>query len=328
MASRHINSFLTKSWPQRYRTARFYFRQGLAKLPYLPVPVRLKITPAKQIEFWWSRVSPFFDANRGFFDYWADDVGDLRFLWKILEPGMVFMDIGAYQGIYSLVAGNKLRQGGTIIAFEPSPRDYRRLRMHLRLNGLSSARAENLALSATAARTTFFQVTSGDTTRNGMRAPASSDAVAEISVEAISLDQYVTRHQLTRLDIIKLDVEGGEMDVLRGAVNTVATFRPILICEVLDATTHVWGYNACEIISTLQDQGYDWFEFTEDGSTVPHQMQREYPRVKNYLAVPHEKCGALALQRTHRELERRHVFESCRPGRPRDLRCLLRSSRF
>jgi FkbM family methyltransferase len=294
MASRHINSFLMKSWPQRYRTAQFCFRQGLAKLPYLPVPVRLRISPAEQIEFWWSRVIPFFDENRGFFDYWADDVGDLRFLWRILEPGMVFMDIGAYQGIYSLVAGNKLQQDGTIIAFEPSPREYRRLRMHLCLNGLSGARAEQIALGATAKPTTFFQVITGDTARNGLRPPACSDPVAKISVNLISLDDYVTRRQLTRLDIIKLDVEGGEMDVLRGAAGVLAKFRPLLICEVLDATTQVWGYNARQIISTLQDEGYDWFEFTEDGSAVPHAIQDEYPRVKNYLAVPKEKCGSPA----------------------------------
>jgi FkbM family methyltransferase len=168
--------------------------------------------------------------------------------------------------------------------------------MHLRLNRLSSACAERFALGATASRAKFFQVTAGDTTRNGMRAPASSDSVAEISVEAISLDQYVARRQLTRLDIIKLDVEGGEMDVLHGAAGVLAKFRPLLICEVLDATTQVWGYNACEIISTLQDQGYDWFEFTEDGSTVPHAIQDEYPQVKNYLAVPREKCNQLAAR--------------------------------
>jgi FkbM family methyltransferase len=296
MVSRHINSFLMKSWPQRYRTAQFYFRRGLAKLPYLPVPLRLKISATEEIRLWWSQFVPFFDEHRGFLHYWADDENDLRFLWKILEPGMVFMDIGAYKGIYSLVAGKKLRRDGMVIAFEPSPREYRRLCMNLRLNRMSSARAEMLALGSTTKQTTFFQVSSGDTARNGLRAPATSDPVTKISVDAISLDEYVARHPLKRLDVIKIDVEGGEIDVLGGAVGVLAEFRPILICEVLDATTNVWGYNARQIISTLQNLGYHWFEFAEDGSTVPHEIQNEYPRVKNYLAVPREKCGLAALR--------------------------------
>jgi FkbM family methyltransferase len=296
MASRHISSFLGKSWPDRYQTAQFYLRRGLAKLPYLPVPLRLKISATKEIRLWWSEFVPFFNEHRGFLDYWADDENDLRFLWKILEPGMVFMDIGAYKGIYSLVAGKKLRRSGLVIAFEPSPREYRRLCMNLRLNRMSSTRAEMLALGATAKQTTFFQVSSGDTARNGLRAPAISDPVTKISVEAISLDQYVARHPMERLDVIKIDVEGGEIDVLAGAAGVLAKFRPILICEVLDAATMVWGYDARQIISTLQNLDYDWFEFTADGSTMPHEIQIEYPHVKNYLAVPREKRGLPELR--------------------------------
>lgn len=294
MASNHVSNFLVKSWAERYRTARFYLRQGLAKLPYLPVPVRLQVSAGEVIEIWWSHVVPFFDENRGFLDYWGHDAGDLRFLWKILKPGMVFMDIGANQGIYSLVAGKKLQRDGMVIAFEPSPREYQRLCMHLRWNGMSGARAEKLALGATAARTAFFQVTSGDTTRSGLRSPVGSDSVSEIFVDAVNLDQYAESHRLERLDVVKLDVEGGEIDVIRGASAVLSRFRPILICEVLDTASQAWGYDARQIITSLQESGYVWFDSSDDGSALPHEIQSEYPRVKNYLAIPREKCGLVA----------------------------------
>lgn len=294
MALRHITNLMLKSWPERYRIARYYFRRGLAKLPYLPTPVRLKVSPAEEIDFWWSQVVPYFDESRRFLDYWGHDVGDLRFLWKALKPGMVFMDIGAYQGVYSVVAGKKLRQDGMVIAFEPSPREYHRLRLHLCWNGMSHAHAEMLALGAVAARTAFFQVVSGDTTRNGLRAPASSDSVDTISVDAVSLDYYVASRRIERVDIIKLDVEGGEIDVFRGAATVLTKFRPILICEVLDAATKVWGYDARQIILTLKNYGYDWFDIKDDGSTVPHEIQPEYPQVKNFVAIPREKRALLA----------------------------------
>ena len=294
MASRYIESFLQKSWSERYRTGRFYFRQGLAKIPFLPTPVRLQISPTEDVVFWWSRVVPYFHENRNFFDYWGQDAGDLRFLCKMLQPGMVFMDIGAFRGVYSLVAAKRLRGNGLVIASEPSPRDYNRLCMHLRLNRIFAARAELLALGAQSARSTFFQVVSGDTTRNGLRPPASSDPIAEISVQTISLDQYVAHHQVERVDVIKLDVEGGEIDVLRGAADVFIRLRPVLICEVLDAATQVWGYDARDIISVVQAYDYEWFDCREDGSLVRHESRDSYAQVKNYFAIPREKCHLYA----------------------------------
>ena len=292
-----MQNFLQKSWPQRVETMQFYFRQGLSKVPYLPVPVRLKVSPSREIGFWWSQIVPYFDSNRGFFDYWGEDVGDLRFLWKALDPGMVFMDLGAYQGIYSVVAGKKLQGARNIFAFEPSPREFRRLRLHLRWNRLSTTRAEMLALGARKSKTAFFQVKSGDTTRNGLRAPDSSDTVTEIPVNIISLDEYVREQNIQRVDVIKLDVEGGEIDVLRGAAKVFGEMRPLLICEVLDATTHAWGYDASEIIRAVRNYDYDWFDFNSDGSLEPHAERQSYPRVKNYLAVPREK-RELVMQRS------------------------------
>ena len=96
----------------------------------------MKMSPSDEIQFWWSYVVPYFDATRGFFDYWGHDLGDLRFLWRNLKPGIVFLDIGAHHGIYSIVAAKKLGTNGTVVAFEPSSREYRRLRLHLRLNRL------------------------------------------------------------------------------------------------------------------------------------------------------------------------------------------------
>jgi FkbM family methyltransferase len=297
MTSSHMQNFLQKSWPQRVETMQFYLRQALAKVPYLPVPVRLQVSRSQEIDFWWSQIVPYFDSNRGFFDYWGEDVGDLRFLWKALDPGMVFMDLGAYQGIYSVIAGKKLHGTGSIFAFEPSPREFHRLRLHLRWNRLSTARVEMLALGAEKSQTTFFQVKSGDTTRNGLRAPDSRDTVTEIPVNITGLDEYIREQNIQRVDVIKLDVEGGEIDVLRGAAKVFREQRPTLICEVLDATTRAWGYDASEIIRAVQSYDYDWFDFNSDGSLEPHAERHSYPRVKNYLAVPRERRD-FTLQRS------------------------------
>ncbi len=68
------------------------------------------------------------------FELWGWDVPELRFLWKFLSPGMVFLDIGAYHGLYSVLAAKKLGAQGRIVAFEPNPADCARIERHVSLN--------------------------------------------------------------------------------------------------------------------------------------------------------------------------------------------------
>jgi FkbM family methyltransferase len=292
MSWQRLKDFSKKPWSSKSSSLRFHIRVGLAKLPYLPILARLKVSPSKQITFWWSHVVEFFDPEKSFFDYWGKDLADLQFLWRFLQPGMVFMDIGAYQGIFTIVAANKLK-GGRIFAFEPSPREYRKLRTHLWLNGVSGVKAEKLALGESNGEVEFFQVVDGDETRNGLRPPQSDDRVRQISVRMTSLDEYIGKRKIDRVDIIKLDVEGGEIGVLRGAENLLRNMRPLVICEVLDATTQAWGYKTREIIRTLQKYDYEWFEIGENGSISPHIEREFYGIIKNYLAIPREKKAML-----------------------------------
>jgi FkbM family methyltransferase len=291
MVSHRFENFLNTPWDERFLTARFLVRKYLAKLPYAPVPVRMKMSQNDEIQFWWSYVVPYFSATRGFFDYWGHDLGDLRFLWKNLTPGMVFLDIGAHHGIYSIVAAKKLGANGTVVAFEPSPDEYRRLRLHTRLNRLSSVRTEPLALGSAPSTRTFFRVTSGDTTRGGLQPPASTDQVSKISVETARLDDYVSQFPLKRVDVVKLDVEGGEREVLEGASLVLTKLRPMFICEVLDAASQPWGYKAREIMLILQRFDFNWFDIRLDGSIAPHEIKAHYPEIRNYAAVPKEKCA-------------------------------------
>jgi FkbM family methyltransferase len=290
MEAHRIAHFFHKSWNDKLTTARYLIRKNLAKMPYAPVPVHMKLSENVELRFWWSYFVPYFDPGRRFFDYWGHDLYDLRFLWRNLRSGMVFLDIGAHHGIYSIVAAKRLGTDGIVVAFEPSLREFRRLRLHLRLNRMHWARPEPVAIGAAASNRRFFQVIEGDSTRGGLQPPATRDEIAETSVETVRLDDYVSRFPLKRVDIVKLDVEGGELEVLQGASNVLTTFRPVFICELLDAATHAWGYEAREIVLKFQSFGYSWFESRSDGSIVPHDIKDHYPDVRNYLAVPSERC--------------------------------------
>lgn len=294
MLAGHARNVVAKSLPQLCHSAQFRFRKTLSKIPYLPVPIRVSLPEQRSLRFWWSRLVPYHDPNRNFLDYWGHDTGDLRFLWRALEPGMTFLDVGANLGIYSLVAAHKLAGNGRVISFEPAPRECARLKLHFRWNGFHSpeARIERVALGADYGEQRFFEVrTGGDTSRNGLRVPQSKDGIREISTPVVTLDRYAAKRGLPKIDFIKLDVEGGEMDVLRGAPGTLLRHRPVLLCEVLDLATAPWDYPAREIVSALVDFGYRWFDVNLDGALSPHIPQRDYPAVRNYVAVPRESCA-------------------------------------
>jgi FkbM family methyltransferase len=223
------------------------------------------------------------------FDYWGDDVGDLRFVWKYLQPGMTFVDVGAFHGIYSTIAAKRLGDGSRVIAFEPSPRDRRRLQLHLRYNGIKSVVVEPYAVAAEGGEATLTVVVDGYTNMNSLRPPAVDHPVQLVVVQKIALDEYLHRNQIDKVDLMKVDAEGGELQILNGAKALLSRFRPLIICEVLDKVTRQWGYPGREIVERLRTYDYGWFEILPDGSLLPHHPRSEYPEVRNFLAVPREK---------------------------------------
>src|SRR5438309_4114648 len=94
-----------------------------------------------------------------------------EFLLEFLGPGMTFIDIGAHHGLYSLLASKKVGPSGRVVAFEPSPREFRRLRWNLALNRCRRVRAEPFALGATDGTADLFVCLGWDTGCNSLRPP-------------------------------------------------------------------------------------------------------------------------------------------------------------
>jgi FkbM family methyltransferase len=289
MIAGKILRFLGRPREQKRVTTRFFVQKALAKLPYAPIRARLALASGEELRFWWSYLPMSDHLDRPLWEYWGDDRGELRFLWQFLSPGMTFFDIGAYHGIFSLVAAKRLNSRGRVVAFEPSQRECRRFVFHMRWNGLRKIRLEPYAVSSTSGPLKFFAVASGHTTMNSLKKPPIESPIRETTVQAVSLDAYLRGCAITQIDLMKIDVEGGELEAFRGADRMLSVIRPILICEVLDWVTRPWGYPAREIVSCLRGHGYDWFDFRDDGTITPHAQRDEYPEIRNYLAVPREK---------------------------------------
>lgn len=137
---------------------------------------------------------------------------------RAVAPGMVALDIGANVGAYSMLLGQWVRPAGRVFAFEPAPRAFDGLVRHIRLNGLNDViRPLDAAVGERETQAEFLVMnTSGE---GRLAAPADRDAT-RLSVPVVTVDGFCAREGINP-DFIKIDVEGWELAVLRGARETI-----------------------------------------------------------------------------------------------------------
>jgi FkbM family methyltransferase len=138
--------------------------------------------------------------------------GQWRFAARFLEPGMTFFDIGANQGFYTILAAKRVGPTGRVFAFDPAPTEFSKLRWNLLLNRCRSVVREPQALGSHEGFTQFHLCLDHQGPMSSIRPPA-ADATARkktITVPITTLDTYVHRNEISSIDLIKLDVEGGE----------------------------------------------------------------------------------------------------------------------
>lgn len=220
--------------------------------------------------------------------------GEQSFLSCFLQNGMTALDIGAHHGFYTLLFSNKVGSHGSVIAFEPSPRELRKLRWNLALNRSRNVHLEPFALSSNGGMATLFVCLGQETGCNSLRPPAVSEPTQPVPVPVTTLDRYLEEHTVGPVDFIKIDVEGAELDVLKGAAKLLnCNSQPIIMCELADIRTEPWGYRSYEVYEFLETYGFRWFSVTPEGRLWPCPRREQYH--ENLIAIPGDKLSALAI---------------------------------
>ena len=150
-----------------------------------------------------------------------------------LKPGSVFYDVGANVGFFSLLAARLTGPQGNVISFEPLPENLDRLRENVERNHFSNVKIFPVALGA-ANQEQVFQVSERPTWGKLKDVgPAAPDKyLSDIRVGVRRLDDLVAEGAFPPPDLIKIDVEGAEVAVVEGAVETLARYGPALIIEL------------------------------------------------------------------------------------------------
>jgi FkbM family methyltransferase len=193
---------------------------------------------------------------------------ELSLLSRVLQPGMVFVDGGANDGLYSLVASRRVGSAGRVVAVEPSSREFERLAANIRLNGIKNTIQVRAALGGAAGTVTLAIAPEGHAGQNTVGTELANpniEPAAHESVALTTLDDLVSDHRLGRVDVIKLDVEGSEVLALAGARRVLERDRPLLLVEAEEERLASHGRRKEELVDALVGLGYRLHVF--DGTT-------------------------------------------------------------
>lgn len=214
---------------------------------------------------------------------------EVSFLIKALYPGMIFLDIGANFGLYSLVASRLVGSEGLVLAVEPNPVVMEYLTRNIQLNLANNVFVLEKALSNEFGKK-FLWIHAGDPF--GSSSLAKSDlSTKTMEVEATTLDALCG--DLPRLDLVKVDVEGWEARVLQGGLRTLRRWRPMVIFEVSPRRCEEPGVDQGEALSILEMCGYEFFVL--NGTNILRIGRRELATMLssidrvNVIAVSREK---------------------------------------
>lgn len=236
----------------------------------------------------------------------------------ILRPGSVALDGGANVGLHTIRMAEAIQPNGMVIAIEPSPEALRHLRTQLKqcLMPESLVRLLTSGLSDRSGEATFYQVVdpilhewSGLRHRSVLR----DREVKQIPIELTTLDQVCSG--LERLDFIKLDLEGAELDALRGGRRTLERFRPAITFEQDQQSPHYFNYTWHDLLTyftALQYEIYDLF-----GQRFTEAAMFDQCVVWDFVALPAEYANKdVVFGAVHRSMENAGVrFHAAGPAK-------------
>jgi FkbM family methyltransferase len=196
----------------------------------------------------------------------------------LLRPGDTVLDVGANLGFYTLTLARRV-PGLALHAFEPIPRTFAALERHLALNGVA-AKAYPFGFSDEAAEKTFYFYPEDSVNASAANLTGGAN-VAEVRCRVERLDDFVRREKVVP-DFVKCDVEGAELLVFKGGLETLGRHRPAILTEMLRKWSAPFGYHPNEIIELLAGLGYRCFTL-RSGELVPFARMDESTVETNFF---------------------------------------------
>lgn len=189
----------------------------------------------------------------------------LAFLGRLLSPGDTMLDVGANVGQFTVEGARAVGAHGRVVAIEAAPRHVAAIGSSISANNLSNVTVFDVAAGAVdgTARLTLPR-----NSNLGMFTLGNVVGDDFFDVDVRRIDDLLAKAGVSSLGLIKIDIEGSETNALRGAVQTLARFRPAILIELNESALVSCGSSARELKDFLATQGYRGWRIARDGTLM------------------------------------------------------------
>jgi FkbM family methyltransferase len=185
---------------------------------------------------------------------------ELEFIVGRLQPGMTFVDVGANVGLFSIPAAKKVKHGN-VYAFEPATWTFERLAKNAHLNNVRNLVSLRSAVGDYTGEAILQINAPGKDGLNTIGKPTHEDSevVNTERVPITTLDEFLIQNSISHVDVMKIDVEGAELFVFRGAAKLLGRPDAPLILYESGCLTKGFSYHPVETMWLLERHGYSFF---------------------------------------------------------------------
>jgi FkbM family methyltransferase len=205
--------------------------------------------------------------------------------YSLVKPGMTILDIGANMGYYTLIASRLVGETGHVYAFEAAPDNYELIVRNIRINGYRNVTVFNSAVSDAPGRSKLYLESSN--WGHSLASKNINDPAGSIDVDQVALDDLFTAGALGRqINLIKMDVQGAEGLVVKGAGKVLRQHRPTIMMELEPLRLRNLGSDSLELLRWFDKEGYG-VEVIEKDVALPSSPSLEG------ITLAAEKVGVL-----------------------------------
>ena len=200
------------------------------------------------------------------YNYGSYELPTMNFIQMNMTEGMNVLDIGGNVGLMTLTFANFAGKSGKVFTFEPEPRNFAKLTENIKLNNFTNTTINQVAVSSKEEKLKLYL---SNNNNSGVHSLIYNDDLKKefVEVDTVTIDKFLERNHISKLDMVKIDVEGSELDVLEGIENTLLKFKPVLIMEVVSQYLKSRGSSSVEFKRLMNSKfGYKAFLVNNDGS--------------------------------------------------------------
>jgi len=202
--------------------------------------------------------------------YWDFKAKDRDRLYSLVKKGDIIFDVGTNIGETLLNFAKLTGEKGYVYGFEPDEENYRNVQKNISLNNFKNIHVFNNAVSDKKETVKLSVVEPHNRGMNRILEPGSDEGYQYSIIEAITLDDLVAENKIERIDLVKIDIEGYEMHALKGALQMLKKFKPVLFVEIAYTRLIKLNTSPNEVMKFLEDLGYKIFHAQTDEIITSH----------------------------------------------------------